>query len=473
MPSSPRPTRASLSRLLTLAWPLIVSQSIWTVQIVLDRIFLSQHDTDSVGAGMSAVILFWMLLALFQFTVNYATTFVAQYTGAGQPRDVGPVIGQALWVAVASGLGFLLLIPLAGPIVALAGHEPALQAQEEVYFRWMCAAALPFLITAAGTSFFAGRGDTRSVLWINLAGLAVNGFWAYSLIYGHFGLPRLGIAGAGVATVLGGWASALLTLILLLHPAFVRDFRNGSGWGLDWPLLGRLLYFGLPQGISTAAETAAFSLFLIFIGRMGSADLSATSIACTLNLLAFLPMMGVGQAVEVLVGQSLGEDDPEAAERFVWMGVAVSVTFTLVVGLAYVVIPGWLALPFASPDDPAKWAQVSERIPLLLRFVAAYCLFDSVQIVFGFALRGAGDTRFVTWVTLILAFPIMVLPAWASWRFDWGMYVAWAMTSLYVVLLSAVLYARFAAGRWKRMRVIVPGVECDVQRESSEAILVP
>jgi MATE family multidrug resistance protein len=149
------------------------------------------------------------------------------------------------------------------------------------------------------------------------------------------------------------------------------------------------------------------------------------------------------------------------------------VAFTLVVGLAYVVAPRWLALPFASPDDPAKWAEVSERIPLLLRFVAAYCLFDSVQIIFGFALRGAGDTRFVTWVTLLLAFPIMVLPAWAAWRFGWGMYAAWATTSLYVVLLSAVLYARFAAGRWQGMRVIVTGAECAVQREPSEAVLVP
>ncbi|MGL4552108.1 MAG: MATE family efflux transporter, partial [Gemmataceae bacterium] len=209
MPSSVRPTRDSLARLLTLAWPLIASQSIWTVQIVLDRIFLSRADAESVGAGMSAVMLFWMLLALFQFTANYATAFVAQYTGAGQPRDVGPVIGQALWFALASGLGFFLLIPLAGSIVALAGHEPHLQEQEAVYFRWMCAAALPFLITAAGTSFFAGRGDTRSVLYVNAAGLAVNGFWAYTLIYGEFGFPRMGIAGAGVATVLGGWASAL------------------------------------------------------------------------------------------------------------------------------------------------------------------------------------------------------------------------------------------------------------------------
>src|SRR3954471_386922 len=79
-----RPTRASTLEVLRLAWPLVLTNSAWTLQIVLDRVMLSRSSTEAVGAGLSAVMIFWSGLGFFQYTVNYATTFVAQYTGAGQ-----------------------------------------------------------------------------------------------------------------------------------------------------------------------------------------------------------------------------------------------------------------------------------------------------------------------------------------------------------------------------------------------------
>src|SRR5262245_5496683 len=93
-----RPTWASAREVLKLAWPLVLTNSAWTLQIVLDRIMLSRSSTEAVGAGMAAVMIFWSGLGFFQWTVNYATTFVAQYTGAGQHRRVGAVVGQALWL---------------------------------------------------------------------------------------------------------------------------------------------------------------------------------------------------------------------------------------------------------------------------------------------------------------------------------------------------------------------------------------
>src|SRR5262245_53546997 len=152
------PTRASTAEVLKLAWPLVLTNSAWTLQIVLDRILLSRSSTEAVGAGMAAVMIFWTGLGLFQWTVNYATTFVAQYTGAGQHHRVGAVVGQALWLAVGSGLAFLLLLPFAEQIVSLSGHDPELQRLEVIYFRCLCFSALPILISGAVGSFFAGRG---------------------------------------------------------------------------------------------------------------------------------------------------------------------------------------------------------------------------------------------------------------------------------------------------------------------------
>lgn len=449
-----RPTLASSKELWRLAWPFILSQSCWTFQIVLDRVLLSQDSIEAVGAGISAVMMFWAAMTLFQYTTLYATAFVAQYTGAGQPRRVGAVVGQALWFAVVSGVAFFFLVPLAEWVTSHAGHAPELHRMEAAYFRCLCFCALPLLISAAVTSFYGGRGDSTTVMLINVAGLAVNAFWAVALIFGKFGFPKMGIEGAGWATVFGCSTSAVLGLALLFRPRNDREYGLYEGLRLDRELFGRLMHFGLPQGVGACLETMAFSVFLIFVGRLGREDLAATSIACTLNLLAFLPMMGVGQAVEVLVGQYLGANQPTEAERSAWTGAIFAFTVTVFVAAMYAFMPEALARPFQTANDPEGWAQVIERVPLLLRFVALYCLFDCLNIAFAFALRGAGDTRFVTAAAIAISWPVMVLPTYLSWHYGWGLYVAWSFATAYVIALALVYLGRFLQGGWKRMRVI-------------------
>src|SRR5262245_28426541 len=123
---------------LRIAWPLILSNSFWTIQIGMDRVFLGWRSSDDVAAAMAAAMLFWTPVTLLQFTVGYVTTFVAQYRGASQPRRIGAVVWQALFLALAGGLLFLLLVPLADTIMSWAGHAPAVRQREVVYFRCLC-----------------------------------------------------------------------------------------------------------------------------------------------------------------------------------------------------------------------------------------------------------------------------------------------------------------------------------------------
>ena len=104
--------------------------------------------------------------------------------------------------------------------------------------------------------------------------------------------------------------------------------------------------------------------------------------------------------------------------------------------VVYVLLPETLTIPFRSRTDVVRWAEVQAVVPVLLRFVAIYSLFDTMNIVFSFALRGAGDTRFVTIISLFLSWPIMVLPTWAAWHFGWGLYWAWGFASAYVIALG-------------------------------------
>lgn len=447
------PDLPTVRQLLRIAWPLVLSNSFWMVQITLDRIFLSWHGSEDVGAAMASVMLLWVPLSLLQGTAAYATTFVAQYTGAGLPRRVGAAVWQALYFAVVAGVAFLLLVPAAEGLVSLGGHEPLVRQREAAYFRTLCFSALPMLLTAAVESFFAGRGESRIVLVINVVGLAVNAGLAYCLIFGVWIFPAWGIVGAGWATVAGTSTSALLGLVLLWRRRYRMDCATLSAWRFDAALFRRLLRFGVPSGVVMALDSLGYTVVIWLIGRIGSVELAATSIAFTLNLIVYFPAMGLAQAVSVLVGQRLGEDRPDRAEKATWTGLWLALGLTLVVGGVYLVWPHTLAALFRSQESD-NWARISVLVPVLLRFVVVYCLFDAMCMVFSFALRGAGDTHYVTVVALDLSWQVMVLPTWAAWYFGWGLYWVWVFVSLYVLVLAVAYLVRFCQGRWRDMRVI-------------------
>jgi MATE family multidrug resistance protein len=135
------------------------------------------------------------------------------------------------------------------------------------------------------------------------------------LIFGRAGAPEMGIAGAGWATVAGSWTSALLALGLLLRRKYAEEFDTRRGWRPERELFGRLLRYGVPAGVQVFSDVLVFHVFVQLVGRLGEAQAGATALTVRLNMVAFLPMMGVAQAVSILVGQRLGADRPDPAER--------------------------------------------------------------------------------------------------------------------------------------------------------------
>lgn len=478
--------------LLRLALPLILSNSFWTLQVTIDRVLLARLSSDAVSAAFLATLLFWTPLALLFNTAGYSATFVAQYTGAGRPGRVGPAVWQALWFSLLSGVAFLALIPLADPLLSLGQTTGAVQSQDldappdqdadavrtlgTIYFRCLCFSVLPALVVAAVSGFFAGRGDSWTVMLINALGLVVNAVLDYALIYGNWGFPNWGIAGAGWATVIGTTASAVLGLGLMLRADHRTAFATLSGWRLEKDLFLRLMRFGLPSGLPWMIDGLAFTAFIVLVRSLGPAPLAATSIAFTLNMVAFLPMLGTAQAVSVLVGQRLGEDRPDLAERTTWTGCGLASLYMTIVALLYVVVPELFLFLFLIGKDkqPESWAAVAALVPALLRFVALYSLVDGINLVISFALRGAGDTRFVTLVALCLSWPIMVLPTVAAVNYGGSLYWAWTFASAYIMVQALVFLVRFRQGKWKTMRVIetAPLLD-DLSPERAEEAVAP
>jgi MATE family multidrug resistance protein len=440
--------------LLALATPLVVSQSFATVQIFMDTLLLSWHDPLEMAASFPAAMWYWLFFALMQVTAGYTSTFVAQYTGAGRPHRVGPAVWQGIHFALLSGLFFLLLVPAAPYLIALGKHSAALQPLEVSYLRCLAFAGLPMLVMAAINGFFSGRGQTWTVLGIEAFGTSLNVILAQGLIFGRAGLPEMGIAGAGWSVVAGSWASALLALGLLLRRRYRKQFATAAGWRPERELFGRLMRYGGPSGVQVFLDVLVFHLFTQMVGRLGNAEMGATSLTIRLNIVAFLPMMGMGQAVSILVGQRLGADQPELAEKSTYTGLRWVLGWMSLVALAYLLLPDLLVSLFRSDRDPEAFAAVAALVPRLLACVAIYSLADAGNVTFSFALRGAGDTRFVTLLTFCLAWPIMVIPTALLVWFDASLYWAWASATAYILAMALCFYLRFRTGKWKSMRVI-------------------
>jgi MATE family multidrug resistance protein len=440
--------------LLTLALPLVVSQGFMTVQVFLDTILLAWHDPREMAASFPAVMWYWLAFGFLQVTAGYVSTFVAQYTGAGRPSRVGPAVWQGIHFSTIAGVLFLLMLPIAPALIATAGHTSALQGLEVIYLRCLAFAGLPMLIMAAVNGFFSGRGQTWTVLGIEAAGTAVNVVMAQLLIFGRLGFPEWGIAGAGWATVAGSWASALLAIALFLRPRYRQEFHTLSGWRPERELFGRLMKYGGPAGAQVFLDVLVFHVFIQLVGRLGEAQTGATTLTVRLNMVAFLPMMGLGQAVAILVGQRLGADRPDVAERSAYTGLKWVFGYMCSVAAVYLIFPEALVSLFEGARDPARFAEVAAIVPKLLVCVAIYSVADSVNVAFSFALRGAGDTRFVSLLTFALAWPIMVVPTFLVVRSGGNIYWAWGFATAYILTMAVCFSLRFRSGRWKSMRVI-------------------
>ncbi len=452
--SSTQPHPGGSHELLSLAAPLIVSQSFMTVQVFLDTVLLAHHQTLEMTASFPAMMWFWLGFGLLAVTAGYTATFVAQYTGAGRPERVGAAVWQGIHFSIVAGLLFLFMIPAAPFLIGLAGHSEALQEQEVIYLRCLSLAALPMLVMAAINGFFSGRGRTWIVLGIEAFGTFVNMVLALLLIFGRGGFPELGIAGAGLATAAGSWASALLAMFLLLLPKNRQGFGTATGWRFERDLFGRLMRYGGPAGIQVFLDVLVFHLFTQMVGQLGEAAMGATTLTVRLNMIAFLPMMGMGQAVSILVGQRLGGERPDLAEKSTYTGLAWVFGYMCVIAAIYLTMPGLLVSLFEGHRDAEGYAAVAALVPNLLVCVAIYSLADAVNVTFAFALRGAGDTRFVTVVTFCLAWPIMIIPVYVIVQIGASVYWAWCFVTLHIIAMAICFYFRFRTGKWKAMRVI-------------------
>jgi MATE family multidrug resistance protein len=435
--------------------PLMLAQVSYTVQVFVDRLFLTWYSTEAMAGAMAGGITTISLIGLFTSVGEYVTSFVAQYHGAGREERIGPALWQGIYFALGSGLLVAALAPFAGAFFELGGHAAVLRESETVFAAVLMRGAPFTILMATLASFFAGRGETGVVLVVNVVATVANVVLDWGLIFGRLGMPRMGVRGAALATVISQALGCAVFLALVFSARNRARYATLSGFRFERDLFGRLLAFGLPSGLQFFAEILGFSLFLMIVGRLGADALAASALAFNLNMIVFMPMLGLSMGVASLVGRHLGAGRPELAERATFSAFRMSLVFMAACGALYVLAPRLLLLPYASGADPTAFPPVARLTTVLLRFVAFYSIFDMMNVIFAGGLKGAGDTRYPLSLTTVLAVVALLGPSWLfCLRLGAGVLTAWAFATLYVALLGPLMMRRFLKGRWRTLSLI-------------------
>jgi multidrug resistance protein, MATE family len=441
---------------LKISLPLVVSMASHTAMLFTDRLFLSRYSVDAIAAATPAGLLSFMFMCFFMGVVGFANTLIAQSVGAGEHKQAARALWQAVYFALLAGILLAALSFGGDTFFRWAGHAREVREQEVVYFSILMQGAIFALVHDALACFYSGRGLTRPIMFINLAGVFINIPLDYVLIYGVWGFPEMGVAGAAIATVLGH------ALMLVLFAALVFSRKNNRVFGLlrergfNKRLFGKLLKFGAPAGIQFFVDIFAFTYFLLIVGRIGRDELAATNIAFAINSLAFMPMIGFSIAVSSLVGQAIGRGKVEEGVTATRSALVLTLGYMWIVAAIFVFFPGALCGIFRSPETgAADNAAVQGMAVVLLRFVAFYSIVDGLNVIYSGALKGAGDTAFIGWTVLVLSATLIIIPVTAAVvYFHAGLYTAWSFATLYVVVLAAAFWRRFRQGKWKSMRVL-------------------
>jgi len=440
-----------------------------TLMLFTDRLFLGWYSTDALAASTPAGLLAFTLMSFFLGVAAYTNTFVAQYTGAGSHDRVGACLWQGIYFSLVAGVLLAGMSLLGENIFRLAGHPPEIQRLEIIYFRILMLFAVFNVLHDTLGCFYSGRGRTIPVMVISLVGAAVNIPLNYILINGCLGLPEMGIAGAAWATI------ASHALILLLYIGLIFRPRNNNRFGLwrarafNFDVFKRLLKFGIPAGMSFFIDIFAFTFFLFIIGRIGTNELAASNIAFAINSLGFLPMIGFGIGTSTLVGQAIGRGRPDEAVAATRSALHVCGIYMLLMITVYLGLPEILFGLFRPHDiNPGDFSAIITMGRPIMKFIAIYTLFDMFAIIYCSAIKGAGDTRFVTRAVLLCSTCLLVIPVYLAVDvFKAGLYTAWFFATAYIIVLGGTFFLRFRQGHWKTMRVIEHNPVVDIVEAES------
>lgn len=424
-----------VSRLLSLAGPVVLAEIGWMAMGLVDTIMVGPLGPAAIGAvGLGGSV--FMAVAIFGMGLLLGLdTLVSQAHGAGREADCRRWLFHGLALAVGVGLPMSAAVWLGVGAIGRMGLHPDVERLALPYLRVVTWSLLPLLLYAACRRYLQGRSLVRPISFALVSANLVNAAANYVLIYGAFGAPALGVSGAAWATVVSRvYMVVVLAAAVLIDDRQARVTLRASWDGLHVARLRRLVALGLPASVQITLEVGVFAAATVLAGRLDPVALASHQIALNIAAAVFMVPLGVASATAVLVGQALGRRDPVGAGRAGWTALGAVAVFMLASAVVMIAVPGVLLRPFTS--DAFVLALGSR----LLLVAAVFQLFDGLQVVATGALRGVGDTRTPMVWNLVghwgLGLPVAYVGAFLL---GWGVFGLWVGLALGLTTCGIVL----------------------------------
>jgi MATE family multidrug resistance protein len=442
--------RSELRDVVAMATPMIVTLCSPMIMRVTDFYFVSKLGQDAQAAIVPAQMLMWCYIALCFGICSVINTLAAQSLGRGQHRDCSAYAWNGFYIALSLGLAGLVLRPMVPGIFTWIGHEPAVRELEIAYTRLSTFAILPTVVAHSLGSFFTGVHRPRVTMLAAVETNALNIVLNYGLIFGAWGLPCMGFEGAAMGTVLAASYHALRLLITLVAPWTHRNFHSRQTYKVNTDKIKRIFRIGTPAGIQWLSDVTVWTVFVsLLIGRFGSIELAAGNVVWQYIRMAFMPMVGIGEALTAMVGRALGQKDPAKARRITRIGIALAAGYIGVIVVIYAAIPSTLIGLF---NQDAEVLAIGSRLMLC---VALFMIFDVMGTTYYHALRGAGDTTWPMIVFVVGHWAVVVGGGYAVslLKPEWGSFGPWIMATVLISLLGVTLALRWRSDAWVNIRL--------------------
>ena len=460
-----------------IAWPLIILSASNTVMMITNRVFLAWDSKDEVAASMPASQMFFTLMAFFLITTSFTATIVAQHHGSDNREGCIRATWNGFYFGAIVAAILAYLLPAGGAwILTHNGHHPQIAAYEAEYFVAISPCAGLICMETPFLSFFTGRGKTMLVAAIKIVGCLVSVPLNYILIFGKFGLPPLGIFGAGTANSLANLCTLIISISVFL---LVRqsEYATRRHRRPEWRFFRKLLIFGAPAGLQTFIRNAAFAIVVMMIGNLGNEALTATSIALTINMLGNMPMIGLMDATSIITGQYIGKRRLLVANRISGRSWRMLACWMLGASCFYLFAPELLINLFGSKNAGTTgidFSQVHQNVIIILRWAILFNLLDATRFIAMGSLRGAGDTRIPLIIGMATSWLIQIPGTlYLIYVARTGISQVWALITFYMAVDAALMVWRRRSGAWKKIQVIdLPPAPPEEEQQAREAVAI-
>ncbi|MGL5839103.1 MAG: MATE family efflux transporter [Sphingorhabdus sp.] len=440
---------------LALAWPLILTNVTMVLINATDVFLLARVGPDALAASaLGTSIVFAVMLIGIGIVVAGSPLMAAELgRRANSVRDIRRTFRQTMWAATFICIPSWALLWNTGTILAWAGQPVRLAADTGLFVQAMMWVLWPQLGVVALRGFMAALELPK---WTTIAGFAaviINALLNYALIFGHFGMPQLGLMGAGIGSAVTGLFQFLfLAGVTFVHPRFKRYHLFGRWWRADWSRFATIWKLGTPIGLHMGFEAMVFAAAVFLMGYINTASVAAHAVAIQIASLTFMVPMGIGQAATVRVGLGYGRADADAIRKAGWAAYILAVGFMTTMAALIWIIPGPLAELFLDPGDAANTEVLQLAIQFLL-IAAVFQIADGAQVVGTGMLRGLQDT---TWPMLFAAFGYWVIGigigAWLAFELDMQGVGIWIGLAIGLTIVAMLVLGRWLAR--DRLRLI-------------------